>query len=252
MDQGRIDDAGALFRDALRAWQPSGMRIAIAFAKRNLGRVACWTGRGDDARTLLQESLEEMQAVGAKADGLETQARIAEAALVFGDAPTALALADQVLAGARVLGMDAALRPLLHRVRGAAFARAGDLEAAAGALAQSVDAARARQADYEIALGLHAQARLAEAAGGTAPATLLDESTEIFERVGVIAIPDLFGSEPAAYLYRSPSSGGSVIVSSTSPAFVFVIDLTHGGVPPTALQSGRRNGVPIGCTTPPG
>jgi hypothetical protein len=91
--------------------------------------------------------------------------------------------------------MDSALRPLLHRVRGAALARAGDLDAAAEALAQSVDAARARQADYEIALGLHAQARLAEARGGTA-ATLLDESTEIFVRVGVIAIPDLFGSEP--------------------------------------------------------
>ena len=134
--------------------------------------------------------------MGAKADGLETQARIAEAALVYGDAPTALAMADEVLARARVLGMDSALRPLLHRVRGAAFARSGDLEAAAGALAQSVDAARARQADYEIALGLHAQARLAEARAAPPRPTLLDESTEIFVRVGVIAIPDLFGSEP--------------------------------------------------------
>ena len=95
LEQGRIDDAGALFRDTLRAWQPSGMHITIAFAKRNLGRVACWTGHGDDAQALFRESLEEMQAVGAKADGLETQARIAEAALVYGDAPTALAMADR-------------------------------------------------------------------------------------------------------------------------------------------------------------
>ena len=30
-------------------------------------------------------------------------------------------------------------------------------------------------------------------------------------------------------------------------AFVFVIDLTQGGVLATALQSGRMNGVPFGC-----
>src|SRR5581483_3509434 len=102
----------------------------------------------------------ETQAVGANADGLETQARIAEATLLYGDARAALALADEVLDGARALGMDSALSPLLHRVRGAAFARtregrapgameqrgaafarAGDLDAAAGALAESVDAA---------------------------------------------------------------------------------------------------------------
>src|SRR5581483_10400300 len=138
----------------------------------------------------------ETQAVGANADGLETQARIAEATLLYGDDRAALALADEVLDGARALGMDSALSPLLHRVRGAAFARAGDLDAAAGALAESVDAARARQADYEVALGLYAQARLAETRGEPVPTALLDESTEIFERVGVIAIPDLFGSEP--------------------------------------------------------
>ncbi|HEX4529105.1 MAG TPA: adenylate/guanylate cyclase domain-containing protein [Acidimicrobiia bacterium] len=195
LDQGHIDEAGALFRDALRAFRPSGLRIGIAFAKRNLGRVACWTGRGDDAQVLLRESLEETRAVGAKADGLETQARIAEAALVLGDAPAALALAEETLEGARALGMDAAFSPLLHRVRGAALARAGDLDAAAEALAQSVDAARARHADYEVALGLHAQARLAEARDYVAPAALVDESKEIFERAGVVAFPDLLGAE---------------------------------------------------------
>jgi hypothetical protein len=56
--------------------------------------------------------------------------------------------------------------------------------------------ARARQADYEVGLGLHAQARLAEIRGCAAPPSLMEESTEIFERAGVVAIPDLFGSDP--------------------------------------------------------
>jgi class 3 adenylate cyclase/tetratricopeptide (TPR) repeat protein len=196
LDQGHLDDAGAFLRDALRPLQSSGIRTAIAFTKRNLGRVACWTNRGDDARTLLEESLEEAQAVGAHAEVLDTRARLAEATLLYGDSRTALAMADDVLESARALGMDSMLSPLLHRVRAAAFARVGDHDAAAEALAQSVAAARARQADYDVALGLYAQARLAEARGDAAPATLLDESTEIFEHIGVVAIPDLFGPEP--------------------------------------------------------
>ena len=73
----------------------------------------------------------------------------------------------------------------------------GDLDAAAEALALSVEAARARQADYEVALGLHTQARLAEARGAEVPAALLDERNEIFERAGVVTIPDLFSTQPA-------------------------------------------------------
>jgi tetratricopeptide (TPR) repeat protein len=195
LDQGRIDDAALLVRSALRALQPSGMRVLISHAKRSLARVACWTARADDARALFAESIDESRAVGAIADSLETQARFAEATLMLGDAPAALALADEVLEGARALGIESMLGPVLHRVRGAALARTGDLDAAADALTQSVDAARARQADYEIALSLHAQAQLAEARGGEAPAAEIRESESFFERAGVVAIPDLFRSD---------------------------------------------------------
>ena len=207
-DQGHVDEAGALLRDALRASRPSGMRYGMALAKRSLGRVACWTGHRDDALALLSESLEETQAAGGKFDSLDTQARIAEVTLVLGDAPAALALADEVLKGARVLGVDSALSPLLHRVRGAAFARVGNLDAATEALARSFEAARARNGDYEVALGLQLEARLAEARGAEIPAALLDERDEIFERAGVVAIPDLLASQPAlTYIDRGRPAG---------------------------------------------
>ena len=66
--------------------------------------------------------------------------------------------------------------------------RLGDLEAARPAIEQSLSDARARQADYEVALSLLLQADLVERGGVGPPAEeLRAESDGILERLGAVA-----------------------------------------------------------------
>ena len=97
---------------------------------------------------------------------------------------------------ARSLGGVPAQIPLLQRVRGAAFARTGDRATAQEALEQSLQAARERGAEYEVALSslvlaevhLDAEAADRDALRRTAEATLT--------KLGVVSTPDLLGRVP--------------------------------------------------------
>jgi hypothetical protein len=69
-----------------------------------------------------------------------------------GDSNGAVELADRCLTRAQDLGGVAPQTPLIHRVRGAALARLGETDGAVEALQQSLQAARSRGAEYEVAL----------------------------------------------------------------------------------------------------
>ena len=191
LDQGRLEEAAELFRDALRAWQATGIRAGIAFAKRNLARVASRSGHHSEAIRLFEESLAETTAVGAHTDALETNARLAEGLLASGDSEGALALSSATLDRARSLGGVTALSPLLHRVRGAALARFRNFAAASEALELSLEAGRARNADYEVALTQRTIAQLHVLEGGRPDDRLLAESDAVLERLSVVSVPDL-------------------------------------------------------------
>ncbi len=99
----------------------------------------------------------------------------------------ALALVDRALEQARSTDGAVVHLPLLHRVRGFALIGQRDLAAATDALAKSLAEARARRADYEIALTLRPLARLADSKGGSGH-ELLAESAAILERLGVVQV----------------------------------------------------------------
>ena len=189
-DQGHLNEAAAQFADALRIWQAAGNRSGIAYAKCNLGRLAARRGRYDEAFRLYEESRAEAEAIGAHAEALETTARVAECLIVSGDASRALAAADRGLERARALGGVAAQAPLLHRVRGAAFLRVGEFARAREALEESLAVARARTSDFDVALTLRAQFEAAVHAGLQPDKELWNESQSIFDRLGVVSVPD--------------------------------------------------------------
>jgi class 3 adenylate cyclase/tetratricopeptide (TPR) repeat protein len=183
-DQGRIDEAEALLHEVRATCETAGSRLMTAVADANLGRAAGRSGRFDDARELLTRALEALREIEAGSFVVETQARLAEVALLSGDADGALAAADAAATNA-----DGTAAPnvqaLVHRVRGCAFLNLGREEEAAQELEQSLATARAAETLYEVALTLQVRARLHNNARDTA------EAQAIFDALHVVGRPEL-------------------------------------------------------------
>src|SRR5207247_5387466 len=99
-----------------------------------------------------EEARTESNDVGAGAEALEAEARIAECHLLNGHGQWALAYADDALERARAMGGVATQSPMLRRVRAYALMQLGRLDDAANDLAQSLEDGRSRRAEYEVAL----------------------------------------------------------------------------------------------------
>ena len=94
-NEGRIDEAESLLREALRVWRASGDRYSYAGTLSQLGRVVSRAGRYEEALELLAEARDGLEAIGAQADVLETDAKVAECYLFMGRHDDALALAER-------------------------------------------------------------------------------------------------------------------------------------------------------------
>jgi class 3 adenylate cyclase/predicted ATPase len=190
-DQGHLEEAERLFREVERAWRAAGDVGGVAFVQANLGRVAARAGRFSEALELLLASRATSEEIGAEAEALETDARIAECHVLNADADAALEVADSALSRAAELGGIAVQEPLLHRVRGHAFMQRRELGLAGTALEQSLAAAEARDAEYEAALTKRAIAQLTSLEGGPLALPLLAESREVLDRLGVEWLPPI-------------------------------------------------------------
>ena len=185
-DQGRLNEAEPLFREALRVWRAAGFRAGVADATIHLGRVASRAGRFDEALALFEEARAEYVDVGAGALVLETDARIAECFAFKGDADRVLEIVEPALERAEAMGGMGAQMAMLHRLRGYALAQRGDRDRARAALQQSLGIARARQADFELALTLRAMAEVGRLADDPSVAEYEAESRQLLDRVGVV------------------------------------------------------------------
>jgi class 3 adenylate cyclase/tetratricopeptide (TPR) repeat protein len=152
-DQGRIEAAEVLLREVRETCDAAGSRLMTAVADANLGRAAARTARFDDARELLTRALEALREIEASSFVVETQARLAEVAMMSGDADEALAAADAAFS---ITDATAApnVKALMHRVRATALLKKGRAEEAARELEESLATARAAETLYEVALTL--------------------------------------------------------------------------------------------------
>jgi class 3 adenylate cyclase/tetratricopeptide (TPR) repeat protein len=190
-DQGRMDEADALMREALRVWRAADYRAGVAYATSHLGRVASRSGRFEEAMRLFDDARARYLDVGANAEVLETDARIAECLLLEGRTEEALQLSSEGLERARGMGGEVVQTPLLLRVRGYALMQGSRLEKAREALEESLRIARDRSAEYEVALTLLAQGRLARQAGDEPDPAAEKACQGILERLGVRSTPDV-------------------------------------------------------------
>jgi predicted ATPase/class 3 adenylate cyclase len=155
-DQGHYEPAGERLVDALRVARAAAYHDDIALMTGFLGRIAARRGRYDDARLHFEEARRAYHDAGLPGEVARIDAWRAEALLASGDAEAALALADEALGPARAEQGVSPEIPLLERVRAVALARLQDPVNGRSALDTSLSAARTRQADYDVALALHA------------------------------------------------------------------------------------------------
>ena len=152
-DQGRVDEAVPLLTEALRGSRAAEAPGFTAFVLSLLGRAAARSGRPAEAQDHLSAARRQHAAIGEVEEVVAVDARLAEAALLAGDAAGALAAADAVDVDHPAA---AAVTPLLLRVRGLALARLGRTSEAVAALEESLSVARSRGARHEIAFALDA------------------------------------------------------------------------------------------------
>ncbi len=189
-DQGYDEEAERLLRDALRVFQASGQPRMIAFAMGHLGRAAARTGRFEGAAQYLSEAKATFEALGDPSQTLDVSSRVAELKCLSGDFDSARAVAEDALRLAASLGEMPLQVPLLHSILGYVALHEGREDDARAAFTESIQAGRARLADYQVAVALHGLAQLPPA-DGVLPDTLERESRAILGRLGVMHLPEV-------------------------------------------------------------
>jgi class 3 adenylate cyclase/tetratricopeptide (TPR) repeat protein len=191
VDQGRLAEAEPLVLTTLRVFRAADFKARIAVSKRYLGRIAAYSGRFEEAQTLLEEARRAFLDIGARIEVNETEGRLAECLLLQGDGPAALGLLGKALERAEQNGFERL--PMLKRLYAHGLAQTGDLEGAERVLREALEAARARGMEFETALALDGLVRL-DWSGERAA-----ERDVIFERLGVVSVPEIpIGGVPAA------------------------------------------------------
>ncbi len=188
-DQGRWEEADRLFRTVERSLRAASFRVAVAYVRANMGRTAARAGRFDEAEELLEEARQGAYEAGAASQMVESEARLAEMHVLRGQPDQALRAVDSALQRSDAKEGVTAQEPLIHRVRGYALLQLGELDRAAADLRQSLEAAQARDADYERALAAKALVDHAEVAGVEPDPQLLEASRQTFEALGVERLP---------------------------------------------------------------
>ena len=195
-DQGRSDEAGPIFHEAIELRRTGGIPLEIAEGLSLLGRHEARVGNFAEAHAAFDEARELYRANdGADFDLVTTEARRVECLVLEGRSTEALEAAIAALAAAEPLSGASVIVAALHRQRGWALAQAGDLAAARAAFRESLETASGGgenygliSNDYEVALTLDALSRVERLAGITS-ATHDAERDQILARLDVVRLP---------------------------------------------------------------
>ena len=186
-DQGRYEEAEALFRAALRVARASHSAGRVADVSVHLARLLGRRQEFDEALRLLADARAQYVGAGDRSELLATDARRAECLALAGRSEEALTLADETLRAAATTEGSSPLLPLLGRTRGWALMQLGRSAEATEALEVSLAAGRRLGMDHEVALTLSTLSTLTPER--TSEAEL--ERDSIFARLGVVAAAEI-------------------------------------------------------------
>jgi tetratricopeptide (TPR) repeat protein len=180
-DQGRYAEAEELFTDALRVWRAAGYPVGVAVATCNLGKTAARLRRFDEAHRLLDDAAVQLEQIGSGSNALDARVRKVECLVLEGRHAEARELAAELWERAPRESIE---RVQLERTLGYALHQARRPDEARRHFEESLCLARELELEYEIGLSMRALADT----GAPEYDGLADE---IFERLGVIATPQV-------------------------------------------------------------
>jgi class 3 adenylate cyclase/tetratricopeptide (TPR) repeat protein len=196
-DQGRLDEAELLAAAAFRVYRATGISTDAAAGKSLLGRIEARSGRLDEARASFEEARAMYLESGQPDEALRADAGIAECLVLEGEASAAIALIDEIVAGASTDDLSV-LESTLCRLRGCALLRLGRFDQARNELEEALRIVPQNDADfgmrsaaYEAALILDALVQLGHVSGIAALAEVAAARDEVVERLGVLRLPEL-------------------------------------------------------------
>jgi tetratricopeptide (TPR) repeat protein len=189
--QGHVSSTELRLRDAHRIFAASGDRWGVAFTDRLLAVAASRRGEVAQADALFKSARQVFDELGLAEEVLATDVNRADSLILRGDTDAALTLIDEMLEAPDATSDAADFETKLHRLRGEAMTRSGDLDAARFELQGAEQSARQEGSDFELALTLNALLRLEELKGSTAQVEQLRERDEILKRLDVVRIPEL-------------------------------------------------------------
>lgn len=188
-DQGRWDEADELFHRVRRVLRAAGFALGVAVVTSNMGRVAARDGRHAEAEELLGQAIDRLADMRADFFTLEAKLRVAELHVFCGATDLARAAIDDAQPLVTSVGTDH-IRTWQERLTGYALFQTGALDEAAEHFRQSRVIAGGADAQYELALTLTAEARLAEIQGER-PDEMVTAARELFDRLGVVKTPNI-------------------------------------------------------------
>jgi tetratricopeptide (TPR) repeat protein len=167
----------------------AGFALGVAVVTSNMGRVAARDGRHAEAEDLLSEAIDRLTDMGADFFALEAKLRVAELHVLCGATDLATKAIDEAQPLVTTVGTDH-IRTWQERLTGYALLQTGALDEAAEHFERSRLIARDADAQYELALTLTAEARLAEIQDERRD-ELVGAASELFDRLGVVKTPDI-------------------------------------------------------------
>jgi len=188
-DRGELAEAEKMLLEALPRWKALEYRYFLAACLSLIGRVALRSGRYDDALARLQEAKATFLQVGAEAEVVDVDARIAECSCLMGRTDESLALVEDIASRTGGANGGAKLTSLLERVRAFAVLQQGDTFAARDALDASLEAAKSRNDRFETLQSLNALLELDRLEGVEPDAQLVTESRSLTASLKIRAMP---------------------------------------------------------------
>ena len=197
-DRGEFEEAEPLFRSALRVARAARSGSRAADSAQELGSMLARARRFEEAHALLGEARDEYERAGDDGEVLLTDARLAECLVLEGKAEAAQDLASAALRRAEALGDVFGSKAVLYRVRGCSNLQLGSLDAAREDLEVSLEDAREREAEYDIALALDALVSLGRLTReSTGPVE--QERDAIVKRLNIVRMPSIPLNDLAAH-----------------------------------------------------